>query len=56
VNKLHHRMLKCFLLVIYIFMDLISGWKMGHIIVTMCFYKFQVNCLFPVTHIQFKPF
>jgi hypothetical protein len=30
VNKIHHRILKCILLVIYIFLDLINAWMMEH--------------------------
>jgi len=31
VNKIHHRISKCILLVIYIFLDLINARKMEHI-------------------------
>jgi hypothetical protein len=31
VNKIHNKILKCILLVIYILLDLISAWNMEHI-------------------------
>jgi len=34
VNKIHHRMLKCILLVIYIFLDLINAWMMEHFLIS----------------------